>query len=193
MNNSVIIDPCSARAFPQVSKGQQITVTDVKGGQVSDFIAFNLNNPRERLSQSQTMVFNGQTLEITKGCSLYSTEQNKMLTIIEDTCGRHDIIHPPCNRKILRDYLHEGDRDGCEENLAREMSKLKLDTSLLPYPFNVFQNTVFEGYRARVDPPVSKSGDHVTLRADMDCIVIISSCAVASYGKKPIQVTISSS
>jgi len=155
---------------------------------VADFIVFNLEDPRERLSQSQTMVFNGQTLSLGKGSSLYSTKQNKMMTITEDTCGRHDIIHPPCNRKILRDYLSDGDRDGCEEHLTDEMQKLGIDPALLPYPFNVFQNTVMDGYRARVDHPISKSGDFVTLRSEMDCLVIVSSCAISSYGKKQIEI-----
>jgi uncharacterized protein YcgI (DUF1989 family) len=185
---SIIIEPCSAKALPPIMKGHQISVVDVKGGQVADFIVFNLKDPRERLSQSQTMVFNGQTLSLGKGYSLYSTKQNKMMTIIEDSCGRHDIMHPPCNRKILRDYLSDGDRDGCEEHLTGEMEKLGIDPALLPYPFNVFQNTVMEGYRARVDPPISKAGDFVTLRSEMDCIVIVSSCAISSYGKKPIEI-----
>ncbi len=187
---SFIVDPCTARAFSPLRRGQEIKVIDLKGGQVADFIVFNLEDPRERLSQSQTMVFNGQTLSLSKGSSLYSTKQNKMLTIIEDTCGRHDIMHPPCNRKILRDYLADGDRDGCEEHLASEMEKLGIDPSLLPYPFNIFQNTIMEGYKARVDPPISRAGDFVTLKAEMDCSVIVSSCAISSYGKKPIEVTI---
>ncbi len=166
-------------------------MVDIRGGQVADFIAFSLKDPRERLSQSQTIVFNGQKLSLGKGSSLYSTEQNRMLTIVEDTCGRHDIIHPPCNRKILRDYLSDGDRDGCEEHLTTEMRKLGIDPALLPYPFNIFQNTVMEGYQARVDPPVSKVGDYVTLVAEMDCTVIVSSCSISSYGKKPIEIRIS--
>jgi uncharacterized protein YcgI (DUF1989 family) len=186
--SKITIDPCTAKALPPVRRGHEISVVDVKGEQVADFIAFNLEDPRERLSQSQTIVFNGQTLSLGKGSALYSTKQNRLMTIVEDTCGRHDIIHPPCNRKILRDYLSDGDRDGCEEHLTGEMQKLGIDPALLPYPFNVFQNTVMEGYEARVDPPISKAGDFVTLRAEMNCRVIVSSCAISSYGKKPIEI-----
>jgi uncharacterized protein YcgI (DUF1989 family) len=187
---TIKIEPCSAKALPLVRQGQQVKVVDIKGGQVADFIVFNSHDPRERLSQSHTIVFNGQKLELRKGCSLYSTEQNKMMTIIEDTCERHDIIHPPCSRKILRDYLLDGDRNGCEESLKQEMQRQGIDTALLPCPFNIFQNTVLDGYQVLVEPPISKPGDFVILRADMDCIVIVSSCAISSYGSKPIQVEI---
>jgi uncharacterized protein len=187
---TVIVDPCSAKAISPLEKGHEIKVIDLRGGQVADFIVFNLQDPRERLSQSQTMVFNGQTFSLGTGSSLYSTKQNKMMAITEDTCGRHDIMHPPCNRKILRDYLSDGDRDGCEEHLTGEMIKLGIDPILMPYPFNIFQNTVMEGYRARVDQPISRAGDFVKLRAEMDCSVIVSSCSISSYGKKPIQVEI---
>ncbi len=44
--------------------------------------------------------------------------------------------------------------------------------------------------RIEVLPPVSKPGDHITLRADMDCVIGLTACsAYASNGGsfKPIE------
>ncbi len=182
----VTIAPCSATVLPMIKRGMLLKITDIHGGQVGDLIVFNKTNHKERFSQGQTMVFNGQKFLISKGDALYSTSQNKMMTLIKDTCGHHDILHPPCNRTILRDYLNDGDRSGCEEHLTEALSRAGIDPVLLPYPFNVFQNTIVEGYFARVDLPKSKAGDHIVLRAEMDCIAILSSCAISSYGMKPL-------
>ena len=47
----------------------------------------------------------------------------------------------------------------------------------VPDPFNLFTNTAVEDERQMViRPPVSRPGDHVDLRADMDLLVGLTAC-----------------
>lgn len=53
-----------------------------------------------------------------------------------------------------------------------------------PDPLNVFMNvpviTALDrqagGGRIRCDPPVSRAGDYIVLRAEMDCVAVMSAC-----------------
>ena len=68
----------------------------------------------------------------------------------------------------------------------------------IPVAFNCFMNTVVDGETGvlRVDPPISKAGDHIDFVAEMDLIIGMTACsALQSNGGsfKPIQYRISES
>ncbi|MNC94037.1 hypothetical protein D3C83_107960 [compost metagenome] len=62
---------------------------------------------------------------------------------------------------------------------------------MIPCAFNVFMNVrVDESGRVSVEPPTSRAGDFILLRAEMDLIIGLTACsAYASNGGsfKPIQ------
>lgn len=72
-------------------------------------------------------------------------------------------------------------------------SRLYLTTGdQIPCAFNCFMNVVVDGTTGalKVDPPISKSGDHIDFVAEMDLIVGLTACsALQSNGGsfKPIQ------
>ena len=69
-----IIAPRSGTAFI-LKKGDRLTVTDIQGEQVSDFICFNLNDTKEYLSSGRTIDY-AETIFLTKGKSvLFKPEQ----------------------------------------------------------------------------------------------------------------------
>ena len=46
-----------------------------------------------------------------------------------------------------------------------------------PAPLNLFMNIpVIDGNRVLIRPPVSTPGSHVSLRAELDCVVAFSAC-----------------
>lgn len=90
---TIHIPSASAVSF-EVKKGETVRVTGIMGQQVADFIAFNRNDLREKVSRSRTRSENG-TIRITKGHRLYSNRNNVMLAITEDACGVHDLLYPP--------------------------------------------------------------------------------------------------
>lgn len=85
----VVIPKNTGRAFI-LKKGQRIRVI---GESTVDFVAFNLDNLRERFDQARTKVLQGKIF-ISNGDQLISKFGNPMLTIIEDGYkeqGTHDL------------------------------------------------------------------------------------------------------
>jgi len=186
------IPSASAVAFV-VDRGQIIRVVDVLGQQVGDFIAFNKSYLQEKFSSGRTRSENGK-IRIGVGDKLYSNLCNVMFTITQDTCGIHDLLYPPCNRWVFENRYKVPPHDGCQENLTKALSAWEIGQFDIPDPFNIFEHSVVDiDGRLRILEPVSKPGSHIELRAEMDCLVGISACAVdvgtTNAGKcKPLQV-----
>jgi hypothetical protein len=57
------------------------------------------------------------------------------------------------------------------------MMAIGLTVPEVPQPFNLWMNIpVDDSWGIDWKPPVSQAGDHVLLRAEMDCIVALSAC-----------------
>lgn len=169
--------PQTGTAFT-VAHDQIIRITDPVGGQVSDVTAFALLDPREWLSSGRTIDYNN-TISLTRGHTLYSNRSNPMLKIVADTVGRHDFLFAPCSIDMFRMlYQHEGEHPSCFSNLAVSLAKFGLGSDMIPTAFNVFMNVqVLPTGELRIDPPLSREGDHIELRAEMDLIIGITACS----------------
>jgi uncharacterized protein YcgI (DUF1989 family) len=71
--------------------GQILRIVDLEGRQAVDFLCYNAANPEERYNAADTMKF-AKTIFLTRGHGIYSDLGRRLLTIVEDTCGRHDTI-----------------------------------------------------------------------------------------------------
>lgn len=183
------IGPRSGVAFP-LRQGQTLRVIDPRGMQVSDLLAFNAADVREAISNGRTFDYE-ETIALTAGNRLWSNRSNPMLAIVEDSVGRHDFLLTPCSEPTFRHfYPDEPVHRGCFGNLAEALAPYGVGSDMIPCAFNLFMNvSVAADGRLRVDPPVSRPGDYVWLRAEMDLIVGLTACsAYASNGGsfKPI-------
>ncbi|MDX2264320.1 MAG: urea carboxylase-associated family protein [Hyphomicrobiales bacterium] len=184
------IEPRSGAAF-SMKRGEHLTVTDILGEQVSDLIAYNAADPSEALSQGRTFDYLSRIF-LTAGDQLYSTESRPMLTILEDTVGRHDFLLTPCNADTFRIiYADEAPHRGCEGNLRAALAEQGLAVGRIPTCFNVFMNVRVDGETGAiaVAPPLSRAGDRITFRADMDLIVGLTACSALqsnNFAFKPI-------
>jgi uncharacterized protein len=171
---SLTLAPKTAKAF-FVKKKQRLRVIDVEGKQVGDFIAFNSDNPREKLSQARTRAFPMRfTLKV--GDKIYSDRDHPMFTIKEDTCGVHDLIWQPCSRWVYKNRFG-ADQDGCTELLARALADSGYSQLDPVDPFNLFMNTrIYPDGRFEIVEPVSKPGDYIELIAEMNCLCVLSTC-----------------
>lgn len=189
------IEPRSGTAF-ELLQGQVLKVIDPEGGQVSDLLAFGKNDVREVISNGRTFDYE-ETINIGKGSRLWSNRSNVMLTIVEDTVGRHDFLLTPCSRATFRHfYPDKPEHRGCFGNLAEALSPYGIEEDDIPTAFNIFMNVPVHGESGviQVDPPISKPGDYIALRAEMDLIIGVTACsAYASNGGsfKPIDYSIS--
>ena len=190
MNELNIIPPQSGVAF-LLKKNQRLTVTDIEGEQVSDFICYNLHDKLEYLSGGRTIDY-AETIYLTKGHKFYSNRSNVMFTMIEDTVGKHDFLLTPCSAEMFRIiYGHTEPHRGCFGNLREALKEYGILPDDIPTCFNIFMNVPVDGVTGRVSvlPPLSRAGDYVILQANMDLIVGMTSCSAGlsnNFNFKPI-------
>jgi uncharacterized protein len=160
----------------EVAKGQILEVINVEGQQICDFFAFNAADLTEALSPSHIRSALGRiTLKV--GDRLMSRYRRPMFEILDDTCGVHDIVIPPCDPEIyVQRFGIEGHRS-CRTNLAEVMADKNIPYAYLPDPVNLFQNTPIaaDGTVQRNVSP-ARPGDKVVLRALLDVFAVGSAC-----------------
>ncbi len=183
------IAPRSGVAF-ELTEGQALTVIDPEGTQVADLLAYARTDVREVISNGRTFDYE-ETIALTTGNRLWSNRSNPMLAIEEDSVGRHDFLLTPCSEATFRHfYPEEPVHPGCFGNLAEALGPWGVEPDAIPTAFNVFMNVPVESTgKLRVDPPTSKPGDFIRLRALTDLVIGLTACsAYASNGGtfKPI-------
>lgn len=164
---------CVARTL---RRGQTLRITDLEGQQVADVIAFALPDLSDRLWPSTTIRLNG-TVYFSTGHTLYSELSRPLLSIVEDTCGRHDMLAGSCNAEIDKIRYGVDEHRGCVENFVEAIAPWGLARTDVPMSFNVFMNCPVEpdGTWA-IAEPASRSGDYITFRAEAEILVAISNC-----------------
>ena len=172
------IAPRSGVAF-RLEEGETLTVVDPQGGQVSDLLAFNADDVREVISNGRTFDYE-ETISLGQGNRLWSNRSKPMLEIVEDTVGRHDFLLTPCSEATFRHfYADKPVHRGCFGNLAEALSPYGVEADMIPTAFNLFMNVPVDGATGRlaVEPPVSKSGDHISMRALSPLIIGLTACS----------------
>lgn len=186
--------PRSGTAFT-LKAGQELKIIDPHGEQVCDLICFNAADKAEHLSSGRTLDY-ASRLFLTKGDAFYSNRSRIMFRMIEDTVGRHDFLLTPCSQDTFRIiYGHEKPHRGCFGNLVEALAPYGISGDAIPVTFNVFMNVVIDGETGelKVEPPKSRAGDSIIVRADMDLIVGLTACSAEqsnNYAFKPIQYAI---
>lgn len=184
------IAPRSGAAF-ELKAGQTLTVIDPQGTQVADLLAFAAADVREVISNGRTFDYE-ETIALTTGHRLWSNRSNPMLTIVEDTVGRHDFLLTPCSEATFRHFYPEHPvHRGCFGNLVEALAPWGIGEDDIPTAFNVFMNVPVDGASGKLEvlSPTSKPGDRIRLTALMDCVIGLTACsAYASNGGcfKPI-------
>ncbi len=160
-------------------KTQCIRVIDIEGKQVADLFAYNLESPDEKLSTSATLDALGR-LFIKKNDSLFSNRYSPMLKIVEDTVGKHDILHPACSKYMFKHlYKINEYHPSCQENFDKSLVEFGIFENDLCTPLNIFMNTtISHDGKIHIAEPVSLPGGYVELSAEMDLIIAITACSV---------------
>ena len=175
MKQEYIISACTGRAI-DVKAGQLITVTDIEGGQVVDFFAESAQSGDEFVSPGVTMDCN-ESLRLNLGDTIYSNLYNPMFTIILDDVGEHDLIHPCCRPEMFEFFYHNGDgHSNCLDNINAVLAR----KHPIIHPVNLFMHTAIEpNGKIAVKSPLSKAGDKIVLRAEMDVRLGVAACSVS--------------
>ncbi len=173
-----------------------VSSTPAEGEQVSDLVCFDRADPKEWLSSGRTFDY-ADTIYLTAGHHLYSNRSNVMLTIVDDSVGRHDFLLTPCSADTFRIIYKNNDRHpSCFENLYTNLARFGIQPDSIPTTFNIFMNVQMQPNGAfAVKPPLSRAGDHITFVARRPLIVGLTACSAEmsnNYRFKPIEFEIES-
>ena len=162
-----------------VKRGQVLRIVDLGGKQGVDFLCYRADQPEERYHAANTLKV-ARTILLTTGHVLYSDVARPLFTIIADTCGRHDTIGGCCSAPS--NFLLYGVEEvsGCRENFLRALSRYGLTRRDIVANVNFFSNVPVGPDGKLADTifleGLSKPGDFVDLRAEMDALAVISNC-----------------
>jgi uncharacterized protein YcgI (DUF1989 family) len=161
----------------RLTAGQSVKVINTFGQQVVDTWAFAAADIREFMSMEHTRIYISRIIPKV-GDPLVTNHRRPILTLTEDTSGGvHDTLVAACDRWRYELLGCVGYHDNCTDNLAAGLAELGLTPPETPSPLNLFMHIpVIDGNAIYILPPVSTPGSHVTLRAEIDCIVALSAC-----------------
>ncbi len=163
-----------AAAFA-VRAGQLVQIVDLAGQQVATMLAFRGDDPVERLSTAATITAN-KSIVLARGSSLRSNRRAAMLTLVEDSVGRHDML----TASPAPDPDAAATTNGtptCQESLAAVAAEHEIAPEALPDPIHWFKNVIIK-QRGEIEEreSLSEPNDTVVVRAEMDVLVIIANC-----------------
>lgn len=172
--------PGSAKAY-EVKTGEYIQILDVKGRECSDFQAFS----RRALDKGMVREIDPTTTRSLMG-SLYpapgifakywSQDQEPLVEIIQDTCGRHDTFGLACTARYYEDLGYPG-HVNCSDNINKDLSRYDVRSRAGWPAINFFFNTLLDDTNAiGMDDPWSRPGDYVLLRALSDLVCVSTAC-----------------
>ncbi len=183
----------------EVRQGQTLRIVDLRGNQAVDTLFYNAHDYSDRYSAQDT-IRNQGNLYLTTGTQLISSSGSAMLTIVADTCGRHDTLGGACSveSNMVRYDIAKRHMHACRQSFMkavlewdRGMSKRDITSNI-----NFFMNVpVTPEGGLTFEDGISEPGKYVELRAEMDVLVLISNCPQLNnpcnaYNPTPVQVLI---
>jgi urea carboxylase-associated protein 1 len=164
----------------EIKSGQTFRIVDLEGNQAVDTLFYSARDRSDRYSAQDTIREQG-SIYLTTGTKLISSEGNVLLTIVADTCGRHDTLGGACAAEsnqvryaIDKKHLHN-----CRNTFLLRVANwgngyTKRD---LTHNINFFMNVpVTPDGTLTFEDGVSDKGRYVELKAEMDVICLISNC-----------------
>ncbi len=183
----------------EIKAGQTFRIVDLGGNQAVDTLFYSAADTAERYSATDTIVAQ-RNIYLTTGTVLRSNLGNPLLTIVADTCGRHDTLGGACSAEsnqvryaIAKRHMH-----ACRNSflLAIADPKWNLTKRDVTANINFFMNVpVTPEGRLTFEDGISEPLKYVEMRAEMDVICVISNCPQLNnpcnaYNPTPVQVLI---
>jgi urea carboxylase-associated protein 1 len=183
----------------EIRKGQILRIVDLCGNQAVDTLFYNARDYSDRYSAQDTIRAQ-RNLYLTTGTRLMSTAGTVLLTIVADTCGRHDTLGGACANEsnMVRYDIAKRHMHACRSSFLKGitdwghgMSKRDITANV-----NFFMNVpVTPEGKLTFEDGISEPGKYVELRAETDVVALISNCPQLNnpcnaYNPTPVQVLI---
>lgn len=168
-----------------------------------DTLFYNAHDYADRYSAQDT-IREQRNIYLTTGTRLLSTSGGVLLTIVADTCGRHDTLGGACasESNMVRYALEKRHMHACRQSFLRALAgwghaeKPAMGKRDLSANINFFMNVpVTPDGKLTFEDGISQPGKYVELRADMDVLALISNCPQLNnpcngYNPTPIEILI---
>src|SRR3954465_10778348 len=107
----------------EIKKGQIFRIVDLHGNQAVDTLFYNAHDYSDRYSAQDTIREQGN-IYLTTGTKLISTSGNVLLTIVADTCGRHDTLGGACANEsnMVRYAIEKRHMHACRSSFLKAIS-----------------------------------------------------------------------
>ncbi|GAD83865.1 urea carboxylase-associated family protein [Nocardia asteroides NBRC 15531] len=177
----VVLDetvPANAPWSAIVRAGDQLEIIDLHGNQAVDCLLYSAADRTDRYSAQATVAAQGNIF-LTTGSVLRTEAGTPLMTVVADEVGNHDTIAGACSQEsnTLRYGHHTRHQHACVENFLTAALEWGLGKRDLVSNINWFMNVPVEadGTLGIVDG-LSAPGKKVTLRAEIDTLVLVSNC-----------------
>ena len=169
--------PARAGRATKLAKDRQLKLINIHGTQVVDTWAFNAADMDEFMSMEHSRVAIGGIFP-KPGDTMVSNRRRPILTLEQDTSpGVHDTLIAACDRYRYENLGAQGYHDNCTDNLHAALAALGISGAGTPAPWNMWMNIPVAGDgTVSFEATVSAPGDSVTLRAEMDIVLVFSCC-----------------
>ena len=186
-----------------LKRGSALRITALEDGANVPAIFYNVECPVERYNMPDTLKAQ-HIAHLTKGFVLYSDMGRVLCSIIEDTCGWHDLIGGHSTAVTVQDRFgnqryqehHNDFYRNTRDNFLIELANWGLGLRDLSANVNLFTKVQVdpEGNLAYI-PGNSRAGDFVELRAEMNVLAVLDTGQhpldpAGRYAPVPVQVAI---
>jgi urea carboxylase-associated protein 1 len=193
------IVPAGEPWIHEIVKGQYFRILDLEGNQAVDTLFYNAGDYADRYSAQDTIRAQAN-IYLTTGTKLMSSTGNVLLTIVADTCGRHDTLGGACatESNMVRYAIEKRYMHACRQSFVKAFVGWGrgLEKRDITHNINFFMNVpVTPQGKLTFEDGVSAPGKYVEMRAEMDVLAVISNCPQLNnpcnaYNPTPIRVLI---
>jgi urea carboxylase-associated protein 1 len=183
----------------EIRTGQIFRITDLGGNQAVDTLFYNAADTSDRYSAQDT-IREQRNIYLTTGTKLISTRGTVLLTIVADTCGRHDTLGGACANEsnMVRYAIEKRHMHACRSSFLKAVTLWGqgMDKRDIASNINFFMNVpVTPEGKLTFEDGISEPGKYVELRAETDVIALISNCPQLNnpcnaYNPTPVEVCI---
>lgn len=183
----------------RLRRGLCLKLTDVEGGANLGMLLYNPEDLLERYNAPDTLKCQ-HTFKLTQGHCLYSDMGRVFCSVVDDSLGWHETVSGNSHAEQVEQKWgarsYQNDRNQWHQNgydaFLVELAKYGMNARDMAANINWFSKVVVndEGQMQRVEHH-SQPGSSVTLRSEMDCLVVMHTCPhplsqAASYPYTPV-------
>ena len=180
-----------------IAQGQILRIVDLEGNQAVDTLFYRAADTTDRYDFQNTIRAQ-QNIYLTTGTRLLSTSGSVLMTIVADTCGRHDTLGGACATESnqVRYALDKGAMHACRQSFLSALIAAGMEKRDIANNINFFMNVpVTPSGGLTFEDGISEAGKYVELRAEQDVLCLISNCPQLNnpcnaYNPTPIETLI---